>query len=137
MLGPLHQDKFVGECALEQYAHAIVTREVGRRDERPVLSDTKVNQVADLGQDEKVPSHWILNLGEFLAEVLDEDVVQGSAELDRLLANELEALIESTANFLREERPRLQGFFYVRVLHLWDDFFKDLACSLVPLPQVA
>jgi len=76
-----------------------VTRQVGSGDEGLVLGDTKVNQVVNLRQDEKVPSHWTLNLGELIAEVLGKDFVQASTEFDRLLANELEALIERTRMF--------------------------------------
>jgi hypothetical protein len=114
-----------------------VARQVGSGGEGRVLGDTKVNQVGDLGQDEKVPSHRILNLGELIAEVLGKDFVQASTEFDRLLANELEALIERTKDVLRDERARLQRFFYVWVLHHGDDFIKDFVGSFAALPQIA
>jgi hypothetical protein len=53
-----------------------------------------VKQVDSLGQNEKASGRRGLYLSDFLAEVLDKDVVKASAELHRLLAAELEALIQ-------------------------------------------
>jgi hypothetical protein len=45
-----------------------------------------------LCQDENLLGDWGLNLGKFLAEILNEDFLQAPSELYRLFANEFEAL---------------------------------------------
>lgn len=62
-----------------------------------------MNYLASPGKDEEVANRRILSLGEFPAKVLGKDFVNAPAELHRLLANELEALIKSAKNFLRHE----------------------------------
>jgi hypothetical protein len=53
-LRSFHEGEFLGKTTLKQHADAIVAGQVGRRNQGHVLANAEVNQVAGLGQDEKV-----------------------------------------------------------------------------------
>jgi hypothetical protein len=134
---PFDKCEFVGETALEQYANAIVAGHVGHGDHCDVLADAKVNQMIGLGQDIKVPSDRRLDLGQFSTEVLGEDLLEASAELHWLLADELETLIELFEDPLRYEHSRVKGLLYVGILRDLAEFLKYLGRALCALPHVA
>jgi len=70
-----------------------VAGNVSRRNESYVLSNPKVNEVEGLGQDEQALCCRRLDLGEFLAEILNKNIVKASTQLRGLLADKLEALV--------------------------------------------
>src|SRR5580765_927940 len=59
------------------------------------------------------------------------------AELRRLLANELEALIQLGKNCVGDKNPCLHGFSYIWILGELADLLKDLCRPLGALPHVA
>ena len=74
-----------------------MARDVGSFNQGLVLGYTKVHEVVGFGQNEQVPCHRGLYLSEFLAEVVNEGLLQTlqtGAGLYRLLPNDFEALIE-------------------------------------------
>jgi hypothetical protein len=129
--------KFVRKAALKQYADAIVTGRVGSGDERDVLPDAEVNQMIGLGQDEEVPRYRRFDLLQFSAEVLDENFLKATAQLHRLLGDELKALIEHLVNPLRHEHPRLKSLLYVGVLCDLAELLENFCRVLVALPYIA
>jgi hypothetical protein len=134
---PFHKCEFVGETTFEQYADAIVAGHVGRGDQRYVLADAKVNQLIGPGQDIEVPGDRRLDLGQFSTEVLDEDLLEASAEPYWLLADELETLIELLEDSLRHEHSRLKGLLYVGIMRDLAELLKYLGGALCALPHVA
>src|SRR6516165_1373022 len=93
-LRSFNEGELVRKAGFKQYANAIVAAHVGCRDESDVLSNAKVNQVEGLGQDEKALGCRGLYLSEFLAEVLNKNIVKASTELHWLLTDKLEALVQ-------------------------------------------
>ena len=98
--GSFNERELVRKAGLEQDAHPVVAAHIGCLDESHVLCDTQVNQMEGLGQDEKVLRRRRLDLGELLAELVDENVVKASIELHGLFADEFEALIESREDLI-------------------------------------
>ena len=68
--------------------------QIGCRSKSYVLSNAKMDQMDGLGQDEEAFGCGGLYLSEFLAEVLNKNIVEASTELRWLLADQLEALIQ-------------------------------------------
>ena len=97
---PFSESELIGETTLQQYADTEVPSGVGHFDQSDVFANTKMNELLSFGEDEQMSHHWRLNLCELLAEVLDNDVVQASSELDGLLPDQFEALIKRCTNFL-------------------------------------
>ena len=58
-----------------------------------------------LRENEEVPGNWTLNFIQFFAKVLNEDFLLTSAQLHRLLTDDLEALIQFFQSLLGNERP--------------------------------
>src|SRR5262249_31928019 len=113
--GSLDKRKFVGEAALEKYAGRVVAGQIGRGDECNVLTYAEMNEVIDLRQDEQQLCFGRLYLIKLSAEVLHENIGYTAAELDRLLANDLEALVEFVVDLFGHEHPRLESFFNVSI----------------------
>ena len=53
-----------------------------------------------LCQDEEVPSRWVLYLGKLPAKIFHKNLLESPVDLNRLLANQLEALVLSGKDFL-------------------------------------
>ena len=87
--------------------------------------NTKVNELLSFGEDEQMSHHWRLNLCELLAEVLYNDVVQTSSELDRFLPNQFEALIKCRLNFVCYEDSGFQSLFYIWTLGNFAELFEN------------
>jgi hypothetical protein len=97
---PFSESELIGETTLQQYADTEVPSGVGHFDQSHVFTNAKMNELLRFGKDEQLSYHWRLNLGKVLAEVLNDDVVQASSELDGLLPDQFEALIECRLNFI-------------------------------------
>src|SRR5262249_33666269 len=78
-----------------------------------------------------------LDLGELLAKVLHEHVVQSSTRLHRLLADQLEALIKPGEDLACDEDTRLEGLLHVGILGHLSHLLKDRRRPLGALPHVA
>jgi hypothetical protein len=74
-----------------------------------------------------------LDLGQFPAAVLEKDFLKASAELHRLLADELEALIELLEDLLRHEHSCLKRLLHVGILGDLAEFLKDPAAAVLCL----
>ena len=65
---------FVGEAAFKQYTYAIVAGHISGDNQRHVSTDAQMNQLAGLGQYVKLPRDRRFDLGQIIAEILDEDL---------------------------------------------------------------
>jgi hypothetical protein len=129
--------ELVGKAALKQYADAVMSGRVGRGDKRDVLAYAEMNQMIRLGQDIQVPCQRRLDLGQLSPAVLEENFLKTSAKLHRLLADELEALIELLEDPLGHEYSCFKRLLYVRILHDLAELLKYLGGALCALSNVA
>ena|SRR6516162_6291644 len=97
---PFSESELIGETTLQQYADTEMPSHVSHFNQSNVFTNAKMNELLSFGEDEQMSCHWRLNLCEVLAEVLNDDVVQASSELDGLLPDQFEALIKRCTNFL-------------------------------------
>jgi len=95
-----HKREFVCQAAFKQDANAIVAGYIGCRNQSHILRNAEVSQVCGLCQDEEVSRSWVLYLGELPAKILDKDFLELRVDLNRLFANQLEALVQSGKDFL-------------------------------------
>ena len=134
---PFSESQLIGETTLQQHADTEMARHVRHLDQSDVFANTKVNELLSFGEDEQMSHHWRLNLCELLAEVLYNDVVQTSSELDRFLPNQFEALIKCRLNFVCYEDSGFQSLFYIWTLGNFAELFENLRGALIALPEIA
>ena len=91
--GALDESDLVREAAFQQDTDAKVASHIRHCDQRHVLGDAQVHQLVGFDQDEERLGRWSLDFGELAFEVLDENIMQTTAECDWLLADELEASV--------------------------------------------
>ena len=101
-----------------------MARHVGSSDQHHVLGKAQVSQVCGFGQKEEVFPNRRLYFGEFLLEVLNEDVVQTPGKLLGFFANDFEALVQCFKILLRDKSPRFQSFLHVWILGCLAEFLK-------------
>jgi hypothetical protein len=134
---PFSEGQLIGETTLQQHADTEMARHVSHFDQSDVFANTKVNELLSFGEDEQMSHHWRLNLCELLAEVLNNDVVQTSSELDRFLPNQFEALIKLRLNFVCYEDSGFQSLFYIWTRGNFAELFENLGGALFALPEIA
>ena len=125
--------ELVGEAALKQDADAVVTGRVSCGYKRYVLAYAEMNQVIRLGQDVKVPREGRFDFGQLSPAIFEKNFLEASAELHRLLADELEALIELLEDLLRHEHSCLKRLFNVGVLRDLAELLKISWCCALCL----
>ena len=76
--------EMVGEATLKEHANAMVSGDIRGRNQGRVLRGAHMAQVIGLGQDEEPLCFGRLYLREFLAEILDKDIMQPASDVDRL-----------------------------------------------------
>ena len=74
----------------------MVPRHICRGDQSRVFTHTEVNQLDGLGQNKEVLGFRRLHLRKLATEVFHKHIMKPSAQLHRLGANELEALISGS-----------------------------------------
>jgi hypothetical protein len=95
-----------------------------------------MNEVCSLAQYEQIPSHRILNLAQFVSEILGEHVIHLPTNLDWLSANQIEALINSVENLPGQENACFEGLLYVGILGCFAELLKELGRTLGTLTKV-
>src|ERR1700733_1341712 len=93
-LRPFDERQMVAEAAFEQDSDAMVTRNIGGRDQRDVFPCAHMAQVISLRQYEEPPRHRGFDLQKFFAEILDKDIVKPPSDLYPPLADHFESLIQ-------------------------------------------
>ena len=105
----------VAEAAFKQHPDAMVTGNIGGRDQRDVFPRAHVAQLIRLCQYEEPSGHRGFDLGKFLAEILDKDIVKPSRDLHAFLADHFESLIQLRQGLLGHVSAGLEGVQYFRI----------------------
>src|SRR5579864_2927237 len=98
--GTLNEGELVSKAALQQDTYAKVPGHISHCDQGHVLGDSQVHQLVGFDQDEKGLGRRSLDFGEFSLKILDENIVQTPAQCNRLLADEFEAPVQRTEDFI-------------------------------------
>ena len=109
------EGQMVAEAAFKQHADAVVTANIGGRDQGDIFTRAHVAQLIRLCQYEEPSGYRGFDLRKFLAEILDKDIVKPSSDLHPFLPDHFESFIELRQGLLGHETPGFQGLLYFRI----------------------